>query len=321
MGYPSTPSQSGLFRQTPPAAFTPVFGLLGLGLAWRHLTRHPLFPSAAAELILGAAVALFLFVLFAYAVKFVRRPKVITEDMRVLPGRTGLTAASLSIFLLAAVMTFYSAVLARGLLFTGLALHSVLALLYVRTLILTPPEARNVTPVWHLAFVGFILAPLSAMPLGYHTLSKVILYAEIPIAAIIWGLSAIDLIRKGVPAPLRPLLAIHMAPAALFATVSAMTGHMYLAGFFALLLIALYSAFVLSAFWLISAGFSPLWSAFTFPSAAAATALMIQPGPIYTNLGIFLALVSTLIVLLVLVRVMKLWASGQLAAKTNAAIA
>mgnify|MGYP001501866338 CR=1 FL=1 len=121
---PPIPPRPGLFRQTPPAAFTPVFGLLGLGLAWRRAAEAFALPAGWPETLLGAATLLYLFVLAAYLAKAVRRPCVVAEDLRVLPGRAGLTAASLSVLLLAAVAGPYSAAPARAPLLPGGGLPS-----------------------------------------------------------------------------------------------------------------------------------------------------------------------------------------------------
>ena len=321
MKAPAFTPRPGRFRQVPPAIFTPIFGLLGLGLAWRRASGALSLPGGVAELLLGAGVALYLFAVFAYAVKVALRFGVIGEDLRTLPGRGGLTAASLSVFLLAVVALPYSQSLARGVLALGLVTHVILALLYIRALIVAPPEGRRVTPIWHLAFVGFILAPLSAVPLGYYTLATAILWMTMPIAVGIWALSAIFLVQKGMPPPLRPLMAIHAAPAALFATVAASLGMGQLAMAFALFLGILLMALAISGRWIMAAGFSPLWGAFTFPSAAAASAFLMQPGAPFRSVGAAVLIAATLIVLPVLVKVMKLWAGGQLGPKTNAAIA
>lgn len=270
-------------------------------------------------MLLGAVTLLYLFVLAAYLAKAARRPAVVAEDLRVLPGRAGLTSASLSVLLLAATALPYSAALARGLLFAGLAIHAALALAYVRTLLAAPPEQRRATPLWHLAFVGFILAPLSAVPLGMSGLSTAILAATVPVAVIIWALSASVVART--PPPLRPVLAIHLAPAALFATVAASLGLPLPALAFCLVALAILALLLVAGRWITAAGFSPLWGAFTFPAAAVASACLAQGFEPFRSIGGLLLVGATLLVPTIAWRVMKLWAEGRLAAATNAAIA
>ena len=318
---PPVPPRPGLFRQTPPAAFTPVFGLLGLGLAWRRAAEAFALPAGWPETLLGAVTLLFLFVLAAYLAKAARRPGVVAEDLRVLPGRAGLTAASLSVLLLAAVAVPYSAALARALLFAGLGLHAALALAFLAALAKGPPEQRRASPVWHLAFVGFILAPLSAVPLGLTGLSLAILKATVPVALLVWAVSAVGLVRHGMPPPLRPLLAIHLAPAALFATVSAMLGLPQLALVASLAMLALLALLLARARWIAAAGFSPIWGSFTFPAAAAASASLAQGAEPFRSLGGVLVVAATLAIPPIAWKVMQLWAKGRLAPATNAAIA
>lgn len=318
---PPIPPRPGRFRQVPPAAFTPIFGFLGLGLAWRRAADIFAIPEGLGEALLGAGLALFAFAAFCYLAKLARRPAVALEDLRTLPGRAGLAAGSLSVFLAAAALAPYLPALARGLMFGGLALHAGLALLIAGGLVGAPPGGRALTPVWHLAFVGFIVAALPALPLGHERLAAFLLYATIPPALAIWALSLRNLIRRDPGAPLRPLLAIHAAPAALFATVAAGLGLTTLAGGFALPLLALLAALAARARWIVQAGFTPFWGAFTFPLAAAASALLAQGHPAAQMAGAALLIAASLAIPPILTRVMKLWAGGQLGPKTNAAIA
>jgi tellurite resistance protein len=128
----------------------------------------------------------------------------------------------------------------------------------------------------------------------------------------------VQAVRRIPPAPLRPLLAIHVAPAALFATVSADLGMPALANAWALLALALAALILAAGRWICAAGPSPLWGAFTFPSAALASALLAQG---WTVAGGLALVAATLLVLPIAVHVLRLWARGKLAPATNAATA
>lgn len=318
---PVPPPRPGRFRQVPPAIFTPILGFLGLGLAWRRAGAEFGLHDGIGEALLGAGVLTFAFAAFCYGAKLSLRPAVILEDLRVLPGRGGVTAGSLSLLLVAAALVPYLPGLARALMFGGLFLHAVLALLYARALVEAPPEARVVTPIWHISFAGFILAALSAVPLGHERLAAGLLYVTIPVAGVIWAVSLLDLARHRIGPPLRPLLAIHAAPAALFATVAASLEQAAIAGPFALLLLALLALLLGLARWISAAGFTQFWGAFTFPAAAAASACLAQGGEPFRTLGGGLLIGATLMIPPILYRVMKLWAAGSLGPKSNAAIA
>lgn len=315
--------ETGLWRQTPPAIFPPIMGLFGLGLAWRQGAPAFGLPPGLAEALLGAVTLLFLFALVAWLAKPLRRPSVVAEELRILPGRAGLAAASLSIMLLAAVLVPYAPGLARGLGLGALVVHLALGALLVRVLLAGPPEGRVVTPVFHLVFVGFILWPLSAVPLGMEGAARLVLWVTMPVAGVIWAISLWQLITRIPPAPLRPLLAIHLAPASLFSITASALGQTGLAEFWALAGGAILLALVITGGWLTAAGFSALWGAFTFPLAAYATALLAlgaAAGDRVVALGGGLVLVAaTLIIPAIAVQVLRLWARGTLAGATNAA--
>jgi tellurite resistance protein len=117
---------------------------------------------------------------------------------------------------------------------------------------------------------------------------------------------------------LRPLLAIHLAPAALFATVAALIGQPVLAQAFAAFGAVILLALLAAGRWITSAGFSALWGAMTFPLAAYATALLTLGG-VWALAGNIVLGLAFLIIPPIAWKVLKLWPAGRLAAKTNAA--
>lgn len=311
-------------EQTPPAIFPPVLGLMGLGLDWRRAAEVLGAPAALGEMVLGAVSLLLVFCLFAYGRKVVRRAAVVPEDLRALPGRAGLSAMVLSIYLLAATLAPMARPLAELALWGGLGLHAGLVVLVLRALLTGPAEARIVTPVWHLQFVGFIVAAVAALTLGHAGLASVILYVTAIMAVLIWGVSLVHLIRRDVPPPLRPLLAIHLAPAALLGTVAAGLGAWLAAYVFAALGAVILAALMANLRWLLAAGFSPLWGALTFPLAAFAGLLLgLGAGPVaapvFAAAGGVTLVAASLVIPVIAVKVMQAWARGTLGPKTNAA--
>jgi tellurite resistance protein len=199
-----------------------------------------------------------------------------------------------------------------------LAAHAVLALLTLRVLIRLPPEARQVNPGWHMTFVGFILAAPVLASLGWPDVARLILYATLPIALAIWGVSLVQLARRIPPAPLRPMLVIHLAPASLFATTASLAELPTLALVFIGMAVFILVALLAMAHWITESGFSALWGAFTFPLAATSAALMLHGGAL-GQLGQVIFVLALGIVPWIAWRVLKLWPGGRLAAKTNAA--
>lgn len=311
----------GFGRRTPPALFPPIMGLFGVGLGWRAASEAFGITPAIADLILGATSVLFLFTLAAYLAKPLRRPAALMEDLRVLPGRAGLSAASLCVMLFAAVVAPYASGLATGLALLAFAIHVALVVAIVMTLIRGPEEGRVVTPVFHLSFVGFIIGGVAANALGHPEIARWLLWSMLVPAGLIWGLSARQLLTRVPPAPLRPLLAIHLAPASLFTIVAASAGLTAPAYAFSALAAAILVALLVAARWLTVAGFSPLWGAFTFPLAAFAAALVTlsQGQGVLGIAGGAVLVAATLVVPAIALRIFKLWPGGKLAAKTNAA--
>ncbi|GAB1480657.1 tellurium resistance protein [Paracoccaceae bacterium] len=312
------PRRVAAFARTPPAIFPVILGLLGLGLALRRALEALQLPVGLVEAALGGLLVLWAFGWLALAVKIARRPGVLAEEMRVLPGRAGLAAASMSGMVAAAVLLPYAPGVALGLALLSLGLHAALAGLLIAVLLRLPPEAREVNPAWHLAFVGFVVAAVPLAQLGWTGLAAAILWATMAAAAAIWAISVLQLTRRIPPAPLRPLLAIHLAPAALFSTVAGLLGMAGLAQGLALIGAAILLALVLAGRWVLAAGFSPLWGAITFPLAAYASALVLLGGW-YELPGLVLGLAALGVVPAIAWHVLKLWPGGKLAAKTNAA--
>ena len=321
-----TPSESApeFWRRTPPALFPSMMGLLGLGLAWRAaagfgaMSISPLIGLG----VLGVCGILFLFILACYLSKISMRPSVILEDLASVPGRAGVSAMTLSILLFAAAMVPYSPIVASAALFLGLMGHVIVAILIIAVMARTA-KGFVVSPAWHLSFVGFIVACLSAAPLGYLGLAQTILGVTVLIAALIYGVSLLQLSKSEMPPPLRPMLAIHLAPLSLFASVASLTGQGLIAMVFAALAIGLAAVLVSRLRYITAAGFSPLWGAFTFPMAALSTALFSLSTQVsafgwVALLPLGLASIMTPIIAL---RVLRMWSTGALATKTGAAIA
>lgn len=321
--------KAALFARMPPAVFPSIMGAFGIGLAWRAYADTFAKEQAVSEMILGAVSLLYLFALLAYVAKLVRRPSVIVDDLRVLPGRAGVAAGSLCLALLAATLVPYAPEAARIVLGLAISTHVGLAVLIIWVFASGPSEQRQVTPVWHLSFVGFILLPLSAIPLGFLALAQIAFMATVVAAFVIYAISIGQVIRRDPPPPLRPLLAIHLAPVSLFATVSMLFGYPQIALASATLATLLLAVLLLKARYLTAAGFSPLWGAFTFPLAAYTGMLLMMGGlglgPLYGDAariaGVCLLVAASGLIGYILFQVLKMWAKGTLAAKTNAATA
>ena len=170
---------------------------------------------------------------------------------------------------------------------------------------------------WAAALVPY--APgLAAAGLGWQGLTMGLFWATMPLAVLIWGLSAAQFLRDVPPAPLRPLLAIHLAPASLLSTVAALIGQPEMAMGFALMGGVLLVVLLVSARWVTVSGFTPIWGALTFPLAALAAALF---GVGWDWPGVAVLIAALGVVPVVTWQVLRMWPDGRLAARTNAATA
>ncbi len=310
------PRQPKRFARTPPAVFPVILGLFGLGLALRRGLDAAGLPGGLADLVLGAVAMVWGFAVFAYLVKVMRRATVIVDDLKVMPGRLGLASMTMGGMTLAAAVAPLSVGLGQGILVAALGAHLALAAATVAVLARMPAEARGVNPGWHLSFVGFIVGGVAAPLVGWPGLAVALIWVTGPIAVAIWAVSAAQLVRRVPPAPLRPMLAIHLAPASLLATVGAVVGlpilPMLAVGLGAVMLLAL----LVAGRWITESGFSAMWGAFTFPLTAYASALFASG---FDVAGMVVLVVALAVVPVIGWRVLSLWGSGQLAARTNAA--
>mgnify|MGYP005991696061 CR=1 FL=1 len=322
-------SKTGFGEQTPPAIFSLVLGMFGLSLSWRAAANISVVPAGISEALLGGVLIIFLIAAMAYARKLTRRAGTLVEDARILPGRGGLAAFGVCFAILAAGLVPIAPWWAERILYLALAVQGGMALLVIYVLLSGPKEQRQVTPLWHLSFVGFIVAAVSAVTLGFYELAQAIFWTTMAAALLIWAISAWQLVTRVPPAPLRPMLAIHLAPASLFVIVaSGFPAESFpvmavLAQVFAVVAALILLGLLISLKSLLEAGFSPMWASFTFPLSAFATAMLSlagQTGGVAERLagGIALVAAST-IVPYIAVKVIRMWMTGQLALKTNAA--
>ena len=312
------------WRRTPPALFPSMMGLFGMGLAWRAASDFA--PVSITPwigyCILGIACLIELFLLSSYISKMSYRPSVVLDDMKSVPGRGGVSSMTMSVFLFAASLAPISPTVATVALFIALPFHIFTTVLALTVMVKTP-DGLVVSPAWHLSFVGFVVACLAAVPLGYTGLSVVILSVTCFTALIIYGVSLLQMSQTKVPAPLRPMLVIHLAPVSLFATVSMLLGYQTLALVFMVLAVGVAGLLLSRVSYLARAGFSPLWGAFTFPVGALSVALFLVSAQVsaFAWLAFVPLLLVSLLAPFIFTRVLLMWASGALATKTGAATA
>lgn len=314
--------KSPLWRRTPPAIFPVCLGLIGLGLGWRNAADILPIAQEIGDLLLGFSSAFFLFFLAFYLRKITARPAVLFEDMKNSGARAGVAAAAMSMMLLAA------ALLPLGLSvpqvwWTGVIMQIAASAIVCYAIWQDPPKQRQFTPFQYLTFVGPVAGPIAGIPLGYVRESIWLILAALVAHIIISVGNGNRLMRTRPPIPLRPSLAIFLAPNCLFALGFGLLEIDW--AFYVFYWIANSAALVLVLLtpWMIKGGWTPIWGAFTFPTAAF---LNVQVMAIAKGAGALAVFgtyagltLGTPLILFIAYRSVMSWSTGELAELSGAA--
>jgi tellurite resistance protein len=269
--------ESAVYERIPASFFSVVMGIAGLGLAWRAAGVQLRFAMPVGNAIVAAASLLWLALALCYAAKWLREPeRARAEWKHAIQGAfVGLLPATLLLLLPAGAS--YLGVVAKVLFFVAAAAQSAIGAAIVARWFSETQDPDLATPAWHLAVVaGHLFAANAAASLGYKLTGWGFFGAGLISWLLIESVVFARLMRhEPLPPPLRPLIAIELAPPAVIAIA-------YLAlvdGEVDAIALALlgYSLFVgaillFLARYLTRAPFSSVYWAFTFPFAALSVA-------------------------------------------------
>lgn len=257
-----------------------------------------------------------------YLVKLIARPTVLLDDMKVPPARAGVAAMAMSMMLLAAALLPFNLSVPQ-IWWAGVIMQIVASAIVIHAIWYEPKETRAFTPFQYLTFVGPIVGPIAGIPLGYVTESIVLAYAALISFVIISIGYGRKLLRVRPPMPLRPSLAIALAPLSLFALCFGALGmetafwpFYYAAWVLALVLLVLGP-------WMMKGGWTPVWGAFTFPIAAFTNMQVLafaKGAETLAIIGIYTGLaIGTPLILYVVYKAVLAFVTGDLAKKSGAA--
>ncbi len=264
-------------------------GLGGLGLAWRQAEI-----SLVSEAVMALMVLAWLVILGLHLARALRHHEAALADWRN-PMRCGFVgAASIGMMLTSAALTPYLPGFARGLLLLAITLHLTIGLLLLGRVLRGAGSAAMLVPPLLIPLVGNVLAPIFCAPLGLPMLGWMLFGVGMLLWLALQPLLLGRLFEAPLPPPLRPSLAILLAPSAVGAlAMDALGGPLpaYLALYglaaftFALLLLVLRH--------MLGPGFALGYWGFTFPLAAFTAATMKIAPPLigYAMLGL-----STLVI-------------------------
>ena len=311
------------WRHMPPAVFPPVLGVIGLSLAWIRGGAALGFGLGIGYAILIVATILYGALLVAYLAKLSRRHGVFREELESIPGRLGLATMLLCAMLIASALSPIAPNLASALVFFAFCSHIILAASVLIHIVWGGPMQRKVTPVWHLTFVGFIVATQAFAQLDYTALTLTVFALTFIAALGIYGVSLEQMKSSEMPVPMRPAVMIHLAPISLFGVTASLIGLPTVTTIFTWCATGVFIILLSRLRWIVQSGFTPFWSSFTFPVAAYTGLLLSQSGNnfIFKWLGILLLALITIYIPIILCRVLIMFWDGRLAKMTKSVAA
>ena len=315
--------RASFWRRTPPALFPSTLGAIGLSLGWRSAAEVLGAPLIVADALLIASGGVFCFILIAYIAKLSVRPVAVFDDLSPVPGRAAVSAGSMCLMVLAAgiLRATGEAALAERLWLLGLSMHVVYMVCVIIVLARLPATERKVTPVLFLPFVGYIVSPFAGPDLGYYDLSYWIFMYTLFGGAIILALAMPPYFLRPTPPPARAAAAIALAPLSVGAISADALELTQLAKIFCWANLPVAALLLARIRWLTASGITPLWGAFTFPSASFA-GLCVLGASYYGGWWIGLAwaalIAATVIVIFIWLFTLLAWSQGKLAPATSA---
>lgn len=280
-------------------------GLGGLGLAWRQAEIR-----VVSEAVLALMVLAWLLILGLHVMRALRHREAALADWRN-PMRCGFAgAASIGMMLTAAALTPYLPGVARGLLLLAITLHLAVGLALLGRVLRGEGSPAMLVPPLMIPLVGNVLAPIFCVPLGLPMLGWMLFGVGMLLWLALQPLLLGRLFEAPLPPPLRPSLAILLAPSAVGAlAIAALGGPM--PAFLALYGLAAFTfALLLTVLrHMLGAGFALGYWGFTFPLAAfTAATLKIAPAAIgHAMLGL-----ATLVIGLIALATLRLALRGAL---------
>jgi tellurite resistance protein len=279
-GLAASPAASAAAR-VPASFFSMVLGLAGLGAAWRAAARAYGVSPWLADALLAASAALWVTLLAAQVVKALVAREALRAELEH-PVQGSLAALGpASLLLLASGIAAHLPDLARLLFWIGAAAQLALGVWLVGRWLLLPVDPKLVTPALYLPPVaGNLLAAIAAGAVGRGDAGWLFFGAGVVSWLLVGAALLVRYLSAGeLPAALRPLVAIEIAPPAVALVAwQALEGGAPDAISRGLLGFALFQGLVVARLLgrLREVPFSPAYWAFSFPLAALAAGALRQ---------------------------------------------
>lgn len=265
-------------RFFPLTSFAIVMGLSGLAIVFSKFYHLQWLPKIFFDIMLFATLAIFLAVLFIYALKTIKAFDEVKKDFRHRIRLNFFSAISISFLLMSISFLSFWPFLALVFWWIGLLLHTFLMLHTISFWIQHNYEIQFMNPAWFIPVVGNILIPVAGvefMPAAFN-------YFYFGAGFFFWLVLFIIFLNRAIfhhqlPQKFIPTLFILIAPPAVgFISYMRITQSwdnlaimmLFMAYFFVLLLIFLFKSFKKLHFYI-------SWWAFTFPLDALTIASVV----------------------------------------------
>ncbi|MDL9997522.1 SLAC1 anion channel family protein [Variovorax sp. J22P240] len=200
----------------PVSLFGSVMGLCGLALAWRLAAIEFGLPRWVGEVLGYAAAVVFVALVLAYAIKFLKSPNAVRTEFAHPVAANFFATPIISLLLLPAVVAPYALALAKVLWVAGTMAMLGFAWLIVSRWMSVRQQIAHATPAWIVPVVGTLNISIAGVPLnlpGSHAVCvfalAVGLFFAVPLFTLI--LSRV-IFEEPMPQPLQPSLMILVAP-------------------------------------------------------------------------------------------------------------
>jgi len=304
----------------PVSFFSIIMGLSGLCIAWEKSLSMMSVSLPLPPLLAGFALLVFTILVVIYAMKIVKQPQAVLEELRHPIKLNFFAAIPISLLLLSVATLPLYAPLSKVLWASGSVLQLV-ALLYILNAWIHHEQFKveHLNPAWFIPAVGNVLVPLSGVAHGHPEISwfffSVGMLFWIILLTIVFNRI---IVHQPLPAKLLPTLFILIAPPAVgFVAYIKLNGSLdsfahvlyYVGLFFTLLLFTQINRFARLPFFLSS------W-AYSFPLSAITVSSWVMfektglPGIKLIALGLLVAL--SLLVAMLLIKTIQAIRTGDI---------
>jgi tellurite resistance protein len=211
----ATVTESAL-SHLPVSLFGSVMGLTGLSLAWHRAQSQFNLPTEISAAIGIAAIAVFLALAVAYAIKMATHFEVVRNEFAHPVSGNFFGTFIISLLLLPMVLTSYNMALAKVVWGVGTAAMIAFAWLILNRWMSNKQQIQHASPAWLIPVVGMLDVPLAQTALGldsYHSLIlftfSVGMFFAIPLFTLVFSRLVFS---EPLPDAMKPSLLILLAP-------------------------------------------------------------------------------------------------------------